>query len=76
MLKQIGLLNEGLYTYCDDTDICLWAKRAGWKTWFVPQSWVIHDVGTSTGVTVEGKEEVTTPGLLVPAPTTVFPCIM
>ena len=56
MLEQIGLLDEGLYTYCDDTDICLRAKRAGWETWFVPQSRVIHYVGASTGVGVEGKK--------------------
>jgi hypothetical protein len=49
MLERIGLLDEGLYTYCDDTDICLRAKRAGWETWFVPQSRVIHYVGASTG---------------------------
>jgi N-acetylglucosaminyl-diphospho-decaprenol L-rhamnosyltransferase len=55
-LEQIGLLDEGLYTYWDDTDICLRAKRAGWETWFVPQSRVIHYVGASTGVGVEGRK--------------------
>ena len=42
MLEQIGLLDEGLYTYCDDPDICLRARRAGWETWYVPESQVIH----------------------------------
>lgn len=56
MLEQIRLLDERLYTYCDDTDICLRANRAGWETWFVPQSWVIHYVGASPGVRVEGKQ--------------------
>ena len=51
MLEQIGLLDEGLYTYFDDTDICLRAARAGWETWFVPASRVIHLGGASTGVT-------------------------
>jgi GT2 family glycosyltransferase len=50
MLEQIGLLDEGLYTYFDDPDICLRAARAGWETWFVPESRVIHLEGASTGV--------------------------
>ena len=50
MLDQIGLLDEGLYTYFDDLDICLRAVRAGWETWFVPQSRIIHLEGRSTGI--------------------------
>jgi GT2 family glycosyltransferase len=50
MLEQIGLLDEGLYTYFDDPDICLRACRAGWETWYVPESQVIHLGGASTGL--------------------------
>jgi len=50
MLEQIGLLDEGLYTYWDDPDICLRARRAGWETWYVPESQVIHFGGASTGI--------------------------
>jgi N-acetylglucosaminyl-diphospho-decaprenol L-rhamnosyltransferase len=50
MLDQIGLLDEGLYTYFDDIDICLRAWRAGWQTWYVPESKVIHLGGASTGI--------------------------
>jgi len=50
MLEEIGLLDEGLYTYFDDPDICLRAARSGWETWFVPQSRVIHLEGATTGV--------------------------
>jgi GT2 family glycosyltransferase len=52
MLEQIGLLDEGFYTYCDDIDICLRARRAGWETWYVPESRVIHLEGKSTGTRV------------------------
>jgi GT2 family glycosyltransferase len=52
MLEQIGLLDEGYYTYCDDTDLCLRAKRAGWETWYVPESKVIHLEGKSTGTRI------------------------
>jgi N-acetylglucosaminyl-diphospho-decaprenol L-rhamnosyltransferase len=51
VLEQIGLLDEGLYTYCDDSDICLRAARAGWETWYVPESQVVHLAGASTGLT-------------------------
>jgi GT2 family glycosyltransferase len=50
MLEQIGLLDEGLYTYFDDIDLCLRARRARWETWYVPESRVIHLGGASTGV--------------------------
>jgi len=50
MLEQIGLLDEGLYTYFDDPDICLRARRAGWETWYVPESKVIHLEGASTEI--------------------------
>jgi N-acetylglucosaminyl-diphospho-decaprenol L-rhamnosyltransferase len=50
MLEQIGLLDEGLYTYFDDVDLCLRARRAGWETWFVPGSVVTHLEGRSTGI--------------------------
>lgn len=50
MLEAIGLLDEGLYTYYDDIDICLRAKRAGWETWYVPASEVVHLEGRSTGI--------------------------
>lgn len=50
MLEQIGLLDEGLYTYFDDIDLCLRAKRAGWETWYVPESRIVHLEGASTGI--------------------------
>jgi GT2 family glycosyltransferase len=50
MLEQVGLLDEGLYTYFDDVDLCLRARRAGWETWYVPESRVVHLEGASTGI--------------------------
>lgn len=50
VLEQVGLLDEGLYTYFDDVDYCLRAKRKGWSTWYVPSSRVIHLEGASTGI--------------------------
>ena len=50
MLEEIGLLDEGLYTYFDDIDICFRARQAGWETWYVPESRVVHLEGSTTGV--------------------------
>jgi hypothetical protein len=50
VIDRIGPLDEGLYTYFDDIDYCLNAKRAGWQTWYVPQSRIIHLEGASTGI--------------------------
>lgn len=50
MLDEVGLLDEGLYTYFDDVDICLRARRAGWEVWYVPESRIIHLEGSSTGI--------------------------
>jgi hypothetical protein len=51
VFDQIGLLDEDLYTYFDDVDFCLRAERAGWPTWYVPASRIVHLVGKTTGVT-------------------------
>jgi N-acetylglucosaminyl-diphospho-decaprenol L-rhamnosyltransferase len=51
VFEDIGLLDEGYYTYYDDIDFCFNAKRAGWPTWYVPESRVVHLIGKSTGVT-------------------------
>jgi len=56
MLEEVGLLDEGLYTYFDDVDLCLRAHRAGWETWYVPESRIVHLEGASTGVTKKGAK--------------------
>ena len=56
MLDRIGLLDECLYTYFDDIDICLRARRAGWETWYVPESRIVHLEGSSTGVTPQARK--------------------
>ena len=48
--EDIGLLDEGYYTYFDDIDYCFNARKKGWPTWYVPASRVVHLVGQSTGV--------------------------
>jgi hypothetical protein len=48
---DIGVLDEGYFTYFDDIDFCFNARKAGWLTWYVPTSRVVHLVGQTTGVT-------------------------
>jgi N-acetylglucosaminyl-diphospho-decaprenol L-rhamnosyltransferase len=55
MLEEIGLLDEGLFTYCDDSDMCRRARKRGWQVWFVPDSRVIHHGGAATGVMVRTR---------------------
>lgn len=52
VFRDIGLLDEGYYTYFEDVDFCFNARKAGWSIWYVPDSRVVHLVGRSTGITV------------------------
>ena len=58
VLAKIGLLDEDYYTYFDDIDYCMRARKAGWPTWYVPESRVIHLVGCSTKISDPQKEQV------------------
>jgi GT2 family glycosyltransferase len=53
VFRDIGLLDEGYYTYFDDVDICFNARKSGWAIRYVPTSRVVHLVGQSTGVTIK-----------------------
>jgi hypothetical protein len=50
VFKDIGLLDEGYFMYCEEMDFCLQAKKAGWSCWYVPKSRVVHFVGQSSGI--------------------------
>jgi N-acetylglucosaminyl-diphospho-decaprenol L-rhamnosyltransferase len=51
VLEALGGLDEGYFLYFEETDFCLRARRAGFATWYVPESRVMHVGGQSTGVT-------------------------
>lgn len=55
VFKDIGLLDEGFFTYFDDIDFCFNARKHGWSSWYVPASRIVHLVGQSTGVTKRPK---------------------
>lgn len=52
VLRAIGGFDESYFLYFEETDFCLRARRAGFSTWYVPASRVMHVAGQSTGVTV------------------------
>lgn len=57
VLHVIRGFDENYFLYFEETDFCLRAQRAGFPTWYVPTSRVMHIRGQSTGVT----EQVTRP---------------
>ena len=58
VFRDVGLLDEGYFTYFDDIDFCFNARKAGWPTWYVPASHVVHLVGQSTGVSGKGSNRL------------------
>jgi GT2 family glycosyltransferase len=49
VFDAIGLFDEGFFLYYEETDFCLRARRAGFSTWYLPQSRVAHIGSESTG---------------------------
>lgn len=49
MLEQIGLFDESFFLYCEDTDLGLRARRAGWSCRYVPEGVVEHRYSHSAG---------------------------
>ena len=42
VINKIGKLDEDYFVFLEETDLCLKARRAGWKIFFVPQAEVYH----------------------------------
>lgn len=57
LLRELGGLDEGYYTYFDDIDLCRRARRLGHAAWYVPASRVVHLAGSTTGVTSFGNAQ-------------------
>ena len=49
MLDEIGLFDESFFLYCEDTDLGLRARWAGWKCLYVPDAIVDHRYSHSAG---------------------------
>jgi len=51
VFETAGLFDDTFFLYYEETDLCLRARRAGYRCWYVPASRVVHLEGQSTGVT-------------------------
>ncbi|RIL05741.1 MAG: glycosyl transferase family 2 [Proteobacteria bacterium] len=49
LFARIGLYDENYFFYFEETDFCLRAARAGFATWYVPESRVEHIGAVSSG---------------------------
>jgi len=49
MLRQVGAFDGDFFLYCEDTDLGLRARRAGWTSVYVPSAVVRHRYSHSAG---------------------------
>ncbi|MGE4345519.1 MAG: glycosyltransferase family 2 protein, partial [Geoalkalibacter sp.] len=49
MIKKVGMLDEGLFLYFEDSDWSIRAKTAGWQLMYAPAAVVRHKESVSTG---------------------------
>jgi len=51
MIREIGILDKHMRTWCSDNDFCIRANFHGWNTSIVPKSRVLHIHQVTTGKT-------------------------
>ena len=56
VIASVGGLDENYFLYFEETDFCFRARRAGFPTWYVPASRVMHISGQSTSVTTRNAK--------------------
>jgi GT2 family glycosyltransferase len=49
VLEEIGLFDERMFLYYEDSDYCMRARRHGYRVVYVPSSVVWHKVSSTTG---------------------------
>jgi len=58
VFKAIGGMDENFFLFFEETDFCRRARRAGFTTWYVPESCVMHIGGQSTTVAQNSRERL------------------
>ena len=53
-LDDIGLLDERIFVYMDDVDLCHRATRAGWRVRYAADTTAVHFMGASSRATAGG----------------------
>jgi GT2 family glycosyltransferase len=62
VLTAVGCLDENFFLYFEETEFCYRARRAGFLTWYIPQSRVMHMIGGSTNVDEKTRFRKRLPG--------------
>jgi len=62
VFEAIGCLDENFFLYFEETEFCHRARRAGFPTWYVPESRVMHMIGKSTNVNEKTRTSRRLPG--------------
>jgi len=62
VLATVGCLDENYFLYFEETEFCRRARRAGFSTWYVPDSRVMHMIGKSTNVDERTRLRYPLPG--------------
>lgn len=55
MLDEVGPIDEDFFAYCEDTDLGLRARLAGWQALYVPSAVVHHHYSGSFGKNISTK---------------------
>ena len=50
VIDDIGMMDEEFFLYFEEVDFFHRAAKAGWQTWYVPDSIVTHIEGAATGI--------------------------
>lgn len=50
VFEDIGIFDDTFFLYFEETDFCRRALSAGWETWYLPASRVVHIGSVSTGM--------------------------
>jgi len=49
LFRELGLLDERMFMYCEELDFCLRARRAGYSCYYEPEAVIRHRVSRSMG---------------------------
>lgn len=47
-IENVGLMDESLYMYCEETDWCYRLRQNGWEVWVDPRYEIVHLGGASS----------------------------
>ena len=64
-LEDVGLLDQGFFFYCEETEFCLRLRKNGWRLAAAPDSMVLHKAGASSGMSALRDRYFTASGLRI-----------